>query len=61
MKKTYINPTTTVVEVKLENMIATRPLGLVDTAASDEYEMEVKSNSYNGRAGSVDWDDDWSE
>lgn len=60
MKKTYINPTTTVVEVKVENMIATS-LGLVDTAASNEYEMEVKSNSYNGRAGSVDWDDDWSE
>ena len=61
MKKTYINPTTTIVEVKVENMIALSPLGLVDTAASDEYEMEVKSNSYNGRAGSVDWDDDWSE
>lgn len=58
MKKTYINPTTTIVEVKVENMIATS-LGLVDTAASNEYEMEVKS--YNGRAGSVDWDDDWSE
>lgn len=61
MKKTYINPTTTIVEVKVENMIATSPVGLVDTAASNEYEMEVKSNSYNGRAGSVDWDDDWSE
>lgn len=61
MKKTYINPTTTVVEVKVENMIATSPLGLVDAPASNDYDMEVKSNSYNGRAGSVDWDDDWSE
>ena len=61
MKKTYINPTTMVVEVKVENMIATSPLGLVDTAAEQSYGMEVKGNSYNGRAGSVDWDDDWSE
>lgn len=59
MKKTYINPTTTIVEVKVENMIASSDLGLVDTAAEQSYGMEVKS--YNGRAGSVDWDDDWSE
>ncbi len=59
MKKTYINPTTTIVEVKVENMIASSPLGLVDAPANEEYGMEVKG--YNGRAGSVDWDDDWSE
>ena len=61
MKKTYINPTTTVVEVKVENMIANSPVGLMvdDTAANQSYGMDVKG--YNGRAGSVDWDDDWSE
>lgn len=58
MKKTYINPTTTVVEIKVESMIA-ESVGLSSSAASDEYEMEVKG--YNGRAGSVNWDDDWSE
>lgn len=60
MKKTYINPTTTIVEVKVENMIASS-LGLDDAPASNDYDMEVKSNSYNGRSGSVNWDDDWSE
>lgn len=60
MKKTYINPTTTVVEVKVENMIA-ESLGLTSTAAEQSYGMEVKGASYNGRSGSVDWDDDWSE
>lgn len=59
MKKTYINPTTTVVEVKVENMIAASPLNLVNSPADQSAGMEVKS--YNGRAGSVDWDDDWSE
>ena len=58
MKKTYINPTTTVVEIKVESMIA-ESLTFVDTSADAELDMEVKS--YNGRAGSVDWDDDWSE
>ena len=59
MKKTYINPTTPIVEVKVENMIATSPVGLVDSPADQSYGMDVKG--YNGRAGSVDWDDDWSE
>jgi len=59
MKKTYINPTTTIVEVKVENMIASS-LGLVDNKAVSGT-MEVKGYNYNGRAGSVDWDDDWSE
>ena len=61
MKKTYINPTTTIVEVKVENMIASS-LGLVDDKAADQGAgMEVKGYNYNGRSGSVDWDDDWSE
>lgn len=60
MKKTYINPTTTIVEVKVENMIANSSLTLDNEhAASSSYDMEVKG--YNGRSGSVDWDDDWSE
>lgn len=61
MKKTYINPTTTIVEVKVENMIASSPLGLNEADAVQSYGMEVKGYNYNGRSGSVDWDDDWSE
>lgn len=60
MKKTYINPTTTIVEVKVENMIAGSPLSLNNSVSADaDLGMEVKG--YNGRAGSVNWDDDWSE
>lgn len=60
MKKTYINPTTTIVEVKVENMIASS-LDLFDDKAAVSGTMEVKGYNYNGRSGSVDWDDDWSE
>lgn len=60
MKKTYINPTTTIVEVKVENMIAGSPV-LSSNAADPGLEISMEVKGYNGRAGSVDWDDDWSE
>lgn len=60
MKKSYINPTITIVEIKVKNIIASSPL-LDDTnAAIQEYGMDVKGYNYNGRSGSISWDDDWS-
>ena len=58
MKKTHINPTTTIVKVMVENMMALSRSGANFDA---EQGMEVKGYNYNGRSGSVDWDDDWSE
>ena len=60
MKKSYITPATLVVKLAPRTILATsNPVVSVnweDTVDADK--VEVKT--YNGGAGSVNWDDDWS-
>jgi hypothetical protein len=61
MKKSYINPAIVIINVAPTTPLAASTPGLtVDWEGNvDAANVEVKG--YNGRAGSVDWDDDWSE
>ena len=62
MKKSYITPATLVVKLAPRTILATSKPSLYvswdedDTVAAEK--VEVKT--YNGGAGSVNWDDDWS-
>lgn len=60
MKKIqYIAPAIEVIKLDVENMIAESGPEVSSASADVQYGMDVKG--YNGKAGSVDWDDDWSE
>ena len=60
MKKTYIIPSTDVVTLHVENMMA---LSTFETSANQEYGMDVKQD--RGSRGTRDaynvWNDDWSQ
>ena len=61
MKKSYITPATLVVKLapKTTILAASDPYVMWDDSSTvDAEEVEVKT--YNGGAGSVNWDDDWS-
>ena len=61
MKKSYITPATVVVNIApTTTLLNSSPFLRVDW--EDEVEAgDVEVKGYSGRAGSVDWDDDWSE
>lgn len=62
MKKSYIIPAIEIVNVAPTTVLAASKPGVSvnwDADAIEAGSVEVKS--YSGRAGSVDWDDDWSE
>ena len=62
MKKSYIIPAIEIVNVAPTTAL----LSTSDPHLSVDWEGEVEAGDvevkgYSGRAGSVDWDDDWSE
>ena len=62
MKKSYINPAIVIINVAPTTAL----LSTSDPHLSVDWEdnvdaANVEVKSYSGRAGSVDWDDDWSE
>lgn len=61
MKKSYINPATVVINIAPTTVLAASKPGVTINwdETVDAGSVEVKG--YNGRSGSVDWDDDWSE
>ena len=65
MKKQYIEPAMTCCEVKMEQHLlsASQHTSFYGDAATVDESGNLNNlvKGYNGRAGSVDWDDDWSE
>ncbi|MBP5770264.1 MAG: hypothetical protein J6W75_02750 [Bacteroidaceae bacterium] len=59
MKKTYISPALSTTKMGVENMIAISGPETSNTAAIQDNGMDVKAYNYNGKAGSVNWEDDW--
>ena len=61
MKKSYITPATVVINVAPTTVLAASKPG-VSVNWDEEVEAgDVEVKGYSGCAGSVDWDDDWSE
>ena len=62
MKKSYIIPTLQIVKIEQTRPIAGSGL---TTSGATFYEEDATGaalvKGHNGRTGSVDWDDDWSE
>ena len=60
MKKTYINPSTDVVTLNVENMMA---LSTNEASANPSYGMDVKEDrgSRGSRSDYNVWNDDWSK
>lgn len=65
MKKQYIEPAMICCEVKMEQHLlsASEHTSLYDADATVDGSGNLNNlvKGYNGRSGSVDWDDDWSE
>lgn len=63
MKKQYIEPAMICCEVKMEQHLlsASEHTSLYDDAATVDGSNNLNNLVKSGRAGSVDWDDDWSE
>jgi len=60
MKKTYINPSTDVVTLNVENMMA---LSTNEASANQSYGMDVKQDcgDRGSRSDYNVWNDDWSK
>ena len=65
MKKSYIIPTLQIVKIEQTLPIAGSGSGELTTSGATFYEEDATGaalvKGHNGRTGSVDWDDDWSE
>jgi len=61
MKKSYINPAIVIINVAPTTPLAASTPGLTVDWEDNVDAASVEVKGYNGRAGSVDWDDDWSE
>ena len=61
MKKSYINPAIVIINVAPTTPLAASTPGLTVDWEHNVDAADVEVKGYNGRAGSVDWDDDWSE
>ena len=63
MKKSYIIPTLQIVKIEQTQPIAGS--GSLNTSGATFYNEDATGEAlvkgHNGRTGSVDWDDDWSE
>lgn len=61
MKKSYITPATLVVKLAPKTTLLTTSNPVVTVNWEDTVDAEeVEVKTYNGGAGSVNWDDDWS-
>lgn len=63
MKKNYIQPATTVVCVKMENMVA-QSVHSLSTNLGEDATLNYGgggSSAARVKTNTVDWDDDWSE
>ena len=61
MKKSYIIPAIEIVNVAPTTVLAASKPGVTINWDETVEAGSVEVKSYSGRAGSVDWDDDWSE
>lgn len=61
MKKSYITPATLVVKLAPKTTLLTTSNPVVTVNWDETVEAgDVEVKTYNGGAGSVNWDDDWS-